>query len=290
MLALYFKMNKKSVYFAFVFFFIYSVFTQPQLKSFDTKIKIKTEKKVYLTLEPIWISISVKNKDKTGPKMPRSSLHHYLYILNSKDKRIESLMTTFYGEISPMSSGELIEDVRDILPAFGSEGEILGRYLAPDIYRIKFLWRQGGYEPLFSNEIQVTVKEPTGEERNAVEVLEKGIEKRMEKNIEEADKDFYELVNVYPNSVYATRSLRYIMLNHAYREGIEHDEKRMLAAKMLLEKYPDNEYITECFHQIKYYYNKINDSEGLRNYLSKLAEITPDKELKEKIIEELKSL
>jgi len=290
MSAPYFKMNKKSVCFVFVFFFTCSLFTQPQLKTFDTKIKIKTEKEVYLTLEPIWISISIKNKDKTGPKIPRSSLDERLYILNSKGKQIQSLIVSSFSDVSPMSQGELIEESRNILPAFGSEGEILGRYLAPDVYRIKFLWRQSGYNPIFSNEINITVKVPTGEERNAMEVLEKGIEKRMEKNIEEADKDFYELVNVYPNSVYATRSLRYIMLNHAYREGIEHDEKRMLAAKMLLEKYPDNEYITECFHQIKYYYNKIDDSEGLRNYFNNLAEKTPDKELKEKIIEELKSL
>ena len=290
MLVLYFKMNKKLVIFAFVFFFTCSLFAQPRLKSFDTKIKIKTEKKVYFILEPIWISTLIKNKNKKGPDIPRYTAGENYYILNSKGERLKPVGNIDYFDIPPMSPNEIIEEKKDIVSVYGFKDGLLGNYLPSDTYSIKYVWRQSGFEPLFSNEIKIIVKEPSGIEKNAMELLKEGIRKHKEKDIEGADKEYYELVDIYPNSVYATKALMYIMLNHSYKKGIEHDEKRIQATKTLLEKYPNNKYINRCFRYIKDYYNKINDSEGLRDYLNKLAEITSDKKLKEKIIKELNNL
>jgi len=274
--------------FLIIFSFSSNIYSQKQLKSYNVDVRIWAEKKRYYTREPIIVYIRIENKGEKGPRIPNSDLGEYFVVEDSKGRQFHPGMVSDFFTLPPMKKGQVIEDKFDISVLFGRRKGAVGYFLPPETYKFYFKWEERYARPIISNEIEITISDPKGDELQALNLLTKGIKKRFKK--EDPDEYFDELVDRYPKSVYAEKALYLKILCHEYKKGMIHKERSMEASKKLLENYPESRYKISAFGAIRKYYKAVNDLDGYKKYMNYLNSQTKSEFIKKKTENILKNL
>lgn len=252
---------------------------------FDTNIEIWTEKDVFLTQERIWIYYKVINNSEKGPRISPLIEHDFIF-RDSKGNKYDPKGFISVGDVKPMKKGEVYTAFLDMTDIYGELHAIRYGLFPPDKYTLQCIWKEAGYEPIVSNTLNIIIKEPGGEELDALNLYREARRLlKIEKAYPEAEKKFDELVERYPQSVYAEKALG---ISIFLRTLVLKDRRIILKkSKKFLENYPDSPETRNVIHYLKRCYELDNNLEGARMYLENLYDKTPSEKLKKMIYKHL---
>jgi hypothetical protein len=101
------------------------------------------------------------------------------------------------------------------------------------------------------------------------------------KKLTESDARYEELVQKYPESMYAAQALELIFRNHLNQYGTHHREIRIKMARRLLEQYPYHATNPGLLlYDLEETYRMNKDIRGLKACLDTLVQSTPSPEIK----------
>jgi hypothetical protein len=218
---------KEKQFFVFVLFLIFlsTGFTSQLLAAAEPdglEFGIGIEKDTFLLGEPIWLDMYLKNIGKQPiPVKPLSIAGGWLelIVINSSNDTLipyakEVINFVGGGPTYTLESGETLYICRDLLEATGlgerEEKWMSWRsYLKPDAYKIKA--RYQGY--VQSNELAFAVLNPTGTEKIARRMWKEGHAEQLKTRGKSGSSisKWTELIDKYPNSVYAPSALRELL-------------------------------------------------------------------------------
>jgi hypothetical protein len=256
-------------------------------------ITLSIEKERYLLAEPIFIGIQAVNNSQDSIVIDKIDLLQS-FVLTSDNYR-DFFHYIEYSRAKPLKSnfgpGDTLNYFFDVSSLIGVRDISIETlyYLPVGTYTgaIKnYTAKKGLIEkvpnrPPFgiiynSNQIHFTVVEPEGEEHDAFEILYKAKHFRwIEKNRDDAFKEYIKLADNYPQSVYAVKALisaGYIYIHNNNR--LLREKSHNILVRSLLE-YPDSRYIMEAVDILVMSHQNINDRGGLINILEEVANANP---------------
>ncbi|MFH1893659.1 MAG: hypothetical protein ABIK83_13365 [Candidatus Zixiibacteriota bacterium] len=214
----------------------------------NLELKLLCDKSVYFLQEPIWIDILLINheEDTVMVNLPFPEGDHFRFIV--------------------------VEDGRDSLPYggmtydFGGRGVLPDYHLAPSdtVYSLYNLlegypisWKSpldheiplNGHiyirgvmsNTYHSAPLEIDIVEPTGDDASAYDIFKDAMEHRVG---EYAIEKYKELLDTYPNSVYATSACRRLIAN--YRTVLLDSALAQEYALRILRDYPASGYTRNC--------------------------------------------
>jgi len=275
-------MSTKSTLFALVLLF-YSVFSQifflNDAKAELIQLRIWTDKEVYLTREPIIVHYEVEN---ISDKLIQMNFFELGFLFKIKDQEGRSY--------NPQSSADYAFAYPDTLKPGESYKSSITHTTSLDIVDRYRIISPGKYtcfleNPLpeaKSNIIRITVKDPKGKEKKALDLYWDAQKLRCKaKDPDKCEQAFYkylELVEKYPKSVYAPMSL-YTALFKAH--VIEDKNIVISVCKKLIENYPESYYIDEAFYNLVGNYKVLKDKAGAMEYMRELIKKYPNTKISE---------
>jgi hypothetical protein len=196
------------------------------------KREVQLSKTIFFAREPIWILISYTNVSPE-PQKNYAASHHRLVLQDSSGTRYKtSIHPEYWGSLT-LAPNETSWYEFDILQYYGiRERKFRGRrYLPAGHYTVYDA--QGKYK---SNILEFDVIDPEGIELKAMRLLKQGYNLRIEKKGQEAVQKFREIVERYPESVYAPTAI-YAEIS-TYQISLEDADKAQERRYELIEKYP----------------------------------------------------
>ena len=247
------------------------------------KVKISSDKMEYLTREPISVNYEVKNITDSAICLGFNEVKDAFKIKDQLGQGYSNIMISNYF---------ICPDTLEANEAFtGSEG-------IDSRYRIN---KAGEYTCFLdfygckSNILKIIVKDPSGDEKKALELL-----KEAEKLSWCKDKDpekrelgfsrYQELADKYPKSIYAPQSLSSAILVYFYSPNIEKRRKAIPVCRRLIESYPNSLYFNSAFMSLVDVYEILKDKEGAIKIMNELIEKHPDTKISEEAERRLKRI
>lgn len=223
-------------------------------ESFDAVVTISSDKEEYISHEAILINIEINNYGKPGLRLNNNILEFFI-ITDSNNNRFSVNYHSYSDKSNEMNIGETVKMQVNVISYYGMINDDTGNfstYFPPGTYSIQYIYRYPGYPPIESNIISVSVKEPIGDEKLALNFLRQGWAAQKEKDIEKAV-DFYQKVyGKYPNSIYASTAINEeFIISKLIRPDIT---KMLKLSQKMLEEYPESEHAIRCmraFYKIK---------------------------------------
>ncbi len=221
-------------------------------------------KEVYLVYEPIWAISYAKNtgseaeryhpseashfiiRDTSGNEVEyQGPMLHYPVIVDSETHEILGYADSH--ELLPGDSSGVL--TRNILDYYGVGKGLASKtrlYIPPSRYTVEAT-------PMKSNVVHFTVLEPTGEEKEAHELLLKAYACGRGKVEGQKAIDFYKQIVVeYPNSAYAPIAFdRAIMM---YSFALEDRNEVIKQTRMFIDTYPNSFFMKSAVNRIVYNY------------------------------------
>lgn len=298
-----FKMLKVSFYFLLLTK-LENSFSQTQIIEMgplNARIEINSDKDVYYTYEKIWISIKFENYSTETIIIPHLKLESQLKILDLKGQVFRLNYHYSTSDEDTVESGEVLDKDVNITRIYGSGlVDIYGdpEVLPPENYNINLVWnsvqfKDGEvlkYDPLVSNTIQIVVQDPTGDEKEAMDLFTEACKLRWNKEWNLSTEIFSRLADKFPNSIYASQGLKRAILNHKFKRTSRDREKTMRLSKKFVENYPDDNYSYTSLDFIIGDYKIRKDNAGAREYLMYLENRITDKQFKEAISNHLQKM
>ena len=250
-----------------------------EIKSSDEiKIKIWVDKSLYLTREPIFVNYEIKNVSDSVLFLNFFEIYEYFMVKDQSGR--------FYG---PLTRGEYVHGDR-LLPQ-GSHSAWLN---ITDLYRVTeageytcfIQMPAGGFFPYTgakSNTIKIKVEEPKGDERKALDLYLQAEKLRWTKDSKKRELGFLkyqELVDRYPKSVYAPKSLRAAI--GAYLHSREDKKKVIPVCIRLIEEYPNSYYWGSGFSHLVGTYEVLTDKAGAIKNMQELIKNHPNSKISER--------
>jgi hypothetical protein len=142
-----------------------------------------------------------------------------------------------------------------------------------------------------SDTTEIAVKNPAGEERCALDVFLEAVRLSSPADNEDTSSwavselsfsKYQELVNSYPNSVYAPLSLRAAIGAYAGSHLITQRRKVILLCIRLIEDYPDSHDWAQTFTDLVNIYRILKDKDGAINTMQELIEKHPGTKISER--------
>ncbi|MCJ7811946.1 hypothetical protein MUP95_01330 [bacterium] len=150
--------------------------------------------------------------------------------------------------------------------------------MTPETYRFYFQWQESNAKPILSNEIEITIIDPSGDEAKALTLIEKAT---YNMNIHEPVDTFSDsLIEIFPQSVYVGLALDIKLLSHYFINEPTHIIQGMKAAKKILEYFPDSILRSTSLESIQKYYKLIDDFTGYKEYINAIRDKTKSEKLK----------
>jgi len=275
----------KNYLFGLVFFFGVSL---PVHASY-LDIKIWTDQPEYLVREPIIVEYTVKNISDSTIRMT--------FLLLPFDFKITDQNGVSYPGRLSIQVG-FADD--DLLPP---GGECNGGVNITDLYGVVssseyscyFEHPQGPKEYISpegkSNEIKIMVKEPEGDEKEALDMLLEADKLKYSRDEQHGGRDlkkaelgflkYQELADRYPNSVYAPLALDGAIGVYQYSPDFESMKKIIPVCKRLIENYPNSIYFLSAFTSLEGVYEVLKDKPGAIAAMSELIEKHSDSKISE---------
>jgi tetratricopeptide (TPR) repeat protein len=236
------------------------------------EIKIRGDKREYLTREPIIVHYEVKNISDSAICFAFDNVKEFF---NIKDQLGRGYANIDHGDyfICP-------DTIHPNEVFSGSEGiDFRYRIIQPGEYTcfVDFFGCK-------SNILKIMVKDPTGDEKKALNLYLEAHElhwckDKDPKKWEGAFYKYLELAERYPKSVYAPMSL-YTALFKAH--VIKDKNKIISVCKKLIEDYPNFYYIDDTFYNLVGNYKVLEDKAGAVDYMKELIKKHPNTKISER--------
>lgn len=250
-----------------------------RLDRYNATIKIWADKYELLEFEDVAIRILVENFDEKGPRV-NYEITSDLIITDNQGKKI--LPNSSLNTVSGSNMGiEKREYVVRLLARYGSATEDYLRYLPPGQYTIFCRWDTRYYEPIISNQIQINIIPPSGEDKTALEEYRKAQSLFDQKNWKLYEERLDDIITRFPNTPYAARAVNDKIFVYHY---VKFDEEGFIAMnKQLVEKFPDSPGVQGALREIFKYYDRKNKMEEGILYFNELVGITINSRLEQEI-------
>lgn len=275
----------------------------------NLQAEINLNKSVYLLREPIFLTTSVRNTGKEGvPMIPRDI--NGLLLKNSKGEVIPP-HTYVSGcrfiaiEVKSDGTEEVHTEVNvaepetvsfkytfDILRYYGitEDKRRDPPYLPPDEYTVQnvhylYKWKdkeKGEREELRSNVVKFKVIEPTGFEKEACELLREGYILRKNKQAEEAMNRYNEIIEKYPNSIYASSALYRVA--SIYNINLIDKRKSLQEYEKLIDRHVNSEHAVKAIGHVAIILYNLGEHEKIKEVVTEIAGKHKDNK---KIVEEV---
>ena len=244
---------------------------------FDTEISIWTEGERFYARRPVWVFIRIINRGALGPRIAGIPLLSHFVILDAEGNRLSmEPRPDDLQNSAQMRAGAVIEQKVNIAKSYFVLGQ-RDPYIPPGRYEIQFTWEEPEHDPLVSNTVNIIISNPKDDELDALKLLNEGDKMYRLKKTKASDACYEQLVERFPNSMYAADALDLVFRNHLGRPGAYHREVRMRTAKRILENYPDSEKnFSVLFYELEQDYRAAKDLTGFEDYLKTLAGQTPN--------------
>jgi len=263
------------------------------------EMQIWSDKPDYLAHEPIVVNYKVKN---TGDKVTRLNLTEIGFCLNVKDqdgKNYPPRLSLSYGFAFPdsLKPNEEYEGGINISGAYGvvSEGEYTCFLQNPEDQQRNSL----NPSHAKSNTIIIKVKEPTGDEKKALDILLEADKLKYARDAEgkkdltkkePAFQKYLELVDKYPKSVYAALALVSVQGIYKFSNNLEETKKIIPVCKRLIEEYPNSIFFMSAFTSLVGVYEILKDKTGAIEAMNELIEKHPNTKISEEAERRLKQI
>ena len=247
------------------------------------EIRIWTNKKDYIVREPILVYYEVKNKDSNLIILSFGLFGEYFEI---KDKKGRSYGNMYLGEYA-------LTDTLRSNESYKSRTNLSDRYRVTNAgeYTIFMQTPEEGILPVArSNVIKVKIQEPTGNEKKALDMLVEADRLRWARD-SEGKKDlikkelgfqkYQELVDKYPNSIYAPLSLNSAIGIYKFSPDFEEMKKVIPLCKRLIENYLNSIYFSSAFMSLTDVYEVLKDKSGAVATMNELIERYPNTKISE---------
>jgi tetratricopeptide (TPR) repeat protein len=248
------------------------------IETYNFKNIISTKKNNYLVHEPVYIKYQIENYGKTLQGIVGRGFDFW-EVQNSEGKMFRQNFFVNYLEIQPLKKGEIDQGKVNIITFMVHPDSIFSAkayedYWPPDNYKIRRI-----IDDFPSNRLEITVNEPVGDEKEALEMYKTAIDlKKVDKD--SAVEKYWKLIEQYPQSVYIYSALNKLRYSYYYSTELNAIKKGMETGKKILEKFPDYKYKGSALNLIRTYYKKINDLEGAKEYFKELYHSTKSAKLK----------
>jgi len=222
----------------------------------DWGLEITLTKQVYMSHEPIWLDILLtNNRSDTVRTHGLELVNHRQFIIDIIDSNGELIEYT--GGVSALLDlpGQLLleEGEQDfgsfnLPPSFAQRGANSGYevpyqyfpYILKGTYTV-----QARFEGSSSKELSFTVVEPSGQEIEALELIEKATSLWRQDDADPSSQVYQEVVDRFPNSPYAEMSL-FLSLSYSHkiwdkrRNGTYGNFEDAVFKKEMIKNYPNS--------------------------------------------------
>lgn len=256
------------------------------------KIEIRSDKGEFLTHEPIIVHYTVKNVGDSMAYLNFHMIEEDFVIEDEKGQRYRSHIRGTYGGGQLFAPGEIFTKGFDIGGRYGIHE--VGEYTCY-IHSYPFFSPNATF--LNSNTIKLKVVEPKGEEKKALNLyLDAGKARGSEGECcisDSAKKDiafqkYLDLVDKYPNSIYAPKALRAAYLMYLYSRNPIERRRVVPVCTKLIEDYPDSYYFMWAFTSLVGYFESLKDKEGAKKAMQYLIDKHPNTNISQEAKRRLK--
>jgi len=230
-----------------------SLVAAPSRATDDIRLDVIADRDTFLVGEPIWNDMSVTNLGEeqaaVKPLTPTSDWFRFV-VIDAQDDTLEpqgkeDVEWVGGGPTFTLLPGDTLYICRNLLEATGPgtlERFVPGRtYLDPGTYRVNAVYDHG----IYSNEISLTVLEPQGAERTALDLWREGYRKRKQGLVEQALTKWQELLTEHPESKYAPSACWALATTYeVFRKQLT---SSALYEKKLLSDYPNSGFCQYAF-------------------------------------------
>lgn len=267
--------------------------------------QIWVDKREYLLAEPILVKYRVKN---IGDKVVMVNLQETGRYLDMKDEQGESYpkkrsystpVSLSYSLYFPdsLTPGDEVEGCINLQDIYGaiSAGEYTCLLRNPEGRVTNALMLPNAT----SNTIGIWVKNPTGEEKKALDVFSEAKRLGPVADIEDTSglkgaelsfAKYQELVKTFPNSVYAPMSLKAAIGLYLDSQDLNQRRRIIPLCIKLIEDYPDCHLFAEAFADIAHTYEMLKDRERAIKTMQELIEKHPNTKISEEAERRLKQI
>ncbi len=260
----------------------------------EVRVELRTDKKVYVTGEPIWVEIILHNVSQDTFDIRGIKWDKHLFVLDSKDRKLNPTLIITWGSNVMWEPTFLPGDTkkfhRELTSHFGYEAHRVP-YFKQGNYRVFFKAIEGGgskydnlierrryYKPtlLESNEVFFEVVKPNDEDIIVLTLLRKALDYENERLWDKADSMFQIVLRDHPYSPYSVRALNMTAL--LYKFSPDENEKRLAKDRyeQLVNKYPDSYYAVEALWDVVQYYDTRGEKEMKLRFLEEVAKNHPE--------------
>ncbi len=214
--------------------------------SSSLSLEITADKKQFLSGEPIWIDVVLKNVSQDTVRIPHFEIAPELRNLDffvfceSETLQYTGGVASYFIKPRDLAAAEEVISQEHILEYYGKPREGTGwfeKVLHPGTYSVQ----ARAWHGVLSNTLEVEVIEPSGEELEIYNGLHEAILLRAQRCPQEAAERLYSLLPSASRSAYRDKLYFWLILfvhNDKQRE-------RSLSARVLRE-YPDSRYAHAC--------------------------------------------
>jgi tetratricopeptide (TPR) repeat protein len=250
------------------------------------QIRIWTDKDQFFVQEPIPVHYEIKNISDSTIRLCFTMIYEDFIIKDEQGRGYAPHIRGSYGACRDSLKPGEIHQARLDVSGYGLKN--IGEYTCY-IYTqpsnvLHFPWTK-------SNTIKFKVIEPTGEEKEAlemfieagtVETVEEENQGRCPKRGEPEFLRYEALVEKYPNSVYAPLALREAIGIYFYSRDLQERRKIIPVCKRLIENYPNSLYFASAFMSLVDVYEILKDKEGAIKTMQELIEKHPNTKISER--------
>lgn len=249
-------------------------------------IKIWSDKKNVLVREPIMVDYEIKNSGDQPIRMIFDALQECFKVGDQNGKQYFSLLSVSFGFASDtLKPGQSHQGRIDIGERYGITDS--GEYT---IYLNSPVW--GKVSSASSNTLKIRVKEPTGDEKKALDMFLEAEKLKYSRDRIHGGRDlkkaelgflkYHELVDKYPNSIYAPLSLDCALGVHQFSTNLQERRKIIPVCKRLIENYPNSIHFASAFVSLVDVYEVLKDKEGAIKTMQELMEGHPDTKISQR--------
>jgi tetratricopeptide (TPR) repeat protein len=253
------------------------------------QVRIWVEKDQFFVHEPILVHYEIKNTSDSTLFLDVLREEHFV-ITDKEGKRYESHLKGTDMGVDHLRPGETRRGLVNISGLYGvvriSEYSCYLDVAPPgQIYPPQ-------YERTKSNTIKIKVIEPEGEEKKALDMFLEAERLKYSRDKERGGRDlkkaelgflkYQEVVDKYPNSVYAPLALSSAWGTYRYSQNLEDTKKNIPVYKRLIESYPNSHYVASAFCGLVETYENFKDKSGAIQSMKELIKKHPNTQISER--------
>ena len=251
------------------------------------QIRIWTEKDQFFVHEAIPVHYEIKNISASTLRLCFTMIYEDFIIKDQQGRGYAPRIRGSYGACrDTLEPGEIHQNKLNVSGSYAVQNA--GEYTCYIYTRpsnvLHFPWTK-------SNPIEFKVIEPKGDEKKALDMfleaerLKYSRKRGGGRDLKKAELGFLkyqELVDRYPNSIYAALSLDCALGVYEFSTNLQERRKLIPVCTRLMENYPNSLYFASAFSSLVDVYEVLKDKEGAIKIMQELIKKHPDSKISER--------